>query len=381
MKKILFVIIFMMFLPCKMVAAQENKVYDEKVYQEQYETSGAQKLFGELPKEVQKSFESIGVNGADFNKIMDIKPESVLENVIDTAKKKLPGPLKAVSMILAVILLNAIFTALKISIGEKMMSTVLGVVTTLCICMMLVTPIIDFIGRAATLIKGASTFLLCYIPVMVGIMVASGQAFSSVAFSSMMVTLGDVITQLSSNFLVPLLNIFLTISVVCAISPRFKFSGLCDLFSKVIKLVLGFVMTVFSGILTTKSLIGATVDSVSSKTTKFVLSSFVPIVGGALGDAFLTVQGCVKILKSGVGAFFIIAIGFIFLPVVVECIIWVLVTNVCAVAGDIFELSEVSTLLKNIGKVMSALMAVIICIMTILIISTVVVLNVGGGGG
>lgn len=381
MKKILFVIILIIFLPYKVAFAQENKVYDEKVYQEQYETSGAQKLFGELPKEVQKSFESIGVNGADFNKIMDIKPESVLENVIDTAKKKLPGPLKAVSMILAVILLNAIFTAIKISIGEKSMSAVLGVVTTLCICMMLVAPVVDFIGRAATLIKGASTFLLCYIPVMVGIMVAAGQAFSAVAFSSMMVTLGDVIAQLSSNFLVPLLNIFLTISVVCAISPRFSFAGLCDLFSKVIKLVLGFVMTVFSGILTTKSLIGATVDSVSSKTTKFVLSSFVPIVGGALGDAFLTVQGCVKILKSGVGAFFIIAIGFIFLPVVVECIIWVLVTNICAVAGDVFELSNVSKLLKNIGKVVSALMAVILCIMTILIISTVVVLNVGGGGG
>ena len=58
-----------------------------------------------------------------------------------------------------------------------------------------------------------------------------------------------------------------------------------------------------------------------------------------------------------------------------------LAVNTCAVAGDIFELSNVSTLLKNIGKVVSTLMAVILCIMTILIISTVVVLNIGGGGG
>ena len=70
-----------------------------------------------------------------------------------------------------------------------------------------------------------------------------------------------------------------------------------------------------------------------------------------------------------------------FLPAVVECAVWVLAVNTCAVAGDIFELSNVSALLKNIGKVVSTLMAVILCIMTILIISTVVVLNVGGGGG
>lgn len=379
MKKIFLGLIVFMLLPCKIAFSQES-LHDEGVYREQIESSGAKKLFDELPGEVKKSFDGIGINGADFNKIMDIKPEDVFENILDTAKKKLPSPIKSVSMILAIILLNAIFTTFKISIGEKSLSTVLDVVSTLCICMIIVAPVMEFISKVASLIKISTTFLLCYIPVMVGIMVASGQAISSVAFGSLMVSLGDVITQISSNFLVPLLNVFLTVSVVCAISPRFKFSGLCELFSKVIKWVLGFAMTIFSGILTTKSLIGATVDSVNSKTMKFVLSSFVPIVGGALGDAFLTVQGCVKILKSGVGAFFIIAVGFVFLPAVVECIIWVFATNICAVVGDVFELSNVSGLLRNIGKVVGVLMAVIFCIMTILIISTVVVLNIGGGG-
>ncbi len=378
MKKLFWLFALLLLLPCKITLAQEQH-YEDEVYKEQLENSGAQRLFDELPKDVQRSLEGLGIDGVDFGKIVDINPEQILENVFRTAKKKLPGPMKSISMILALILLNAIFTTLKVSLGERPLATVLDVVSTLCICMILVSPIVDFIGRVAFIIKGATTFLLCYIPVMVGIMVASGQAISSVAFSSMMVTLGDFITQLSSSFLIPLLNIFLTVSVVCAISPRLKFAGLCELFSKLVKWVLGFVMTIFSGLLTTKTLIGSAMDSVNSKTMKFVLGSFVPIVGGALGDAFLTVQGCVKVLKSGVGAFFIIAIGFIFLPVVVECIVWAFAMNFCAVAGEIFELSNVSTLLKNIGKVVSTLMAIILCVVTILIISTVVVLNLGGG--
>ncbi len=377
---------FMLFLsvlegiPAAAEAENADGAYNQEVYKEQYDNSGAERLFEELPGEAKKSLEGMGVNGADFNKIIDIKPEAVLENILATAKKSLPAPLRAISMILAITLLNAILTALKISIGEKSLAATLGVVSTLCVCMIIVTPIVGFIGRVAAIIKGGAGFLFCYIPIMVGVMVASGQAISSVAFSSLMVTLGDVITQLSANFLVPLLNMFLTVSVVCAISPRFNFSGLCGLFSKVTKWVLGFTMTIFSGILTTKSIIGAAADSVNSKTMKFVLSSFVPIVGSALGDAFLTVQGCVKILKSGIGAFFIIAVGFIFLPAVVECIAWSFAINLCAVAGDIFELPNVSTLLKNIGKVVSTLMAVVLCIMTILIISTVLVLSIGGGG-
>lgn len=379
MKKVFFIVLVILNIISTKTVTAENNTFDEKIYKEQYDNSGAEKLFDELPNEVKNSLGNIDINGANFNEIMNINPESIFENILDTAKKKLPGPLKSISMILAVILLNAIFTSFKISLGEKSLSAVLDIVSTLCICMIIVTPIVNFIGRAASIIKGATTFLFGYIPIMVGIMVASGQAFSAVAFNSLMVALGDIVTQLSSSFLLPLLNIFLSTSIVCAISSRPNFAGLCDLFSKIIKWILGFTMTIFSGILTTKSLVGATVDSANSKTMKFVLSSFVPIVGSALGDAFLTVQGCVKILKSGVGAFFIIAIGFIFLPVIIECIIWNFAVNVCTIVSDIFELSNVSTLLKNVGKVVSTLMAMIICLVTILIISTVVVLNIGGG--
>ena len=72
--------------------------------------------------------------------------------------------------------------------------------------------------------------------------------------------------------------------------------------------------------------------------------------------------------------------SFIFLPVIVECIVWSFAMNFCAVASEIFELSNVATLLKNTGKVVSALMAIILCIVTILIISTVIVLNIGTTG-
>ena len=379
MKKLLWFFLFLFLFPCKMTLAQEQNFKDE-FYKEQLENSGAQKLFDELPNNVQSSLEGLGVDGLDFNKIVDINPEQILESILSTARKKIPGPLRSISMILALILLSAIFTALKVSLGERPLAAVLDLVSALCICLVVVSPIVNFIGRVAIIINGATTFLLGYIPIMTGIMVTSGQAISSMAFGSMMVALGNLISLLSSGFLVPLLNVFLTVNIVCAISTRFKFVGLCELFAKLTKWVLAFVMTIFSGLLTTKTLIGSAMDSVNSKAMKFILGSFVPIVGGALGDAFLTVQGCVKVLKSGVGAFFIIAIGFIFLPVIVECIVWSFAMNFCAVASEIFELSNVATLLKNTGKVVSALMAIILCIVTILIISTVIVLNIGTTG-
>lgn len=112
-----------------------------------------------------------------------------------------------------------------------------------------------------------------------------------------------------------------------------------------------------------------------------MIGSFVPVVGGALEDAFGTVQSCVKLLKSGVGAFGLLAGAFIFLPVILECVLWILTLSACSAIGEIFALKEITTLLKATTKVLETMLAIILCSMTVLMISTVLILVIGGGSG
>ena len=66
-------------------------------------------------------------------------------------------------------------------------------------------------------------------------------------------------------------------------------NGLCELIAKAVKWILGFCMTLFTGLLTVHSLVTASADSAASRAVKFAVSSFVPVVGGALGEALRTV--------------------------------------------------------------------------------------------
>ena len=143
--------------------------------------------------------------------------------------------------------------------------------------------------------------------------------------------------------------------------------------------MLSIVMTIFVSLLTIQNLIGVAADNAGTKAVKFAVSNFIPVVGGALSDAYTTVQSCVKVLKSGVGAFGILAAGVIFLPVLLELILWLAAVNLSAVVGDLFELKEISALLRSVGKVISAMIAIVVCCMVILIISTVLLLLIGGG--
>ncbi|MBE6830509.1 MAG: stage III sporulation protein AE, partial [Ruminococcaceae bacterium] len=137
--------------------------------------------------------------------------------------------------------------------------------------------------------------------------------------------------------------------------------------------------TIFTGLLTMHGIVATALDTTGTRAARFVVSSFVPVVGNALGEALHTINGCVKMLKSGVSAFGLLAGLFVFLPILIQCLVWLLTLQVCIGIGDIFELKEISSLLKASGDVIETLISIILCCMMILMVSTVILLIIGGG--
>lgn len=357
---------------------QDKEQSINEIYDEQLKNSGAQELFGELPPGAQKSLEDIGVDSPSWEQLNSLSFGAIVSKLMNMFGEQSSAPLAATGKVLALMLLCALIDGMKLSFGEKPLGGIVGAVGTLCICGVLIYPIVQTIVTSAGIIKTASSFLLLYIPIMAGVMIAAGQAVSGASYYALMMGAGQVVTQIASNIIVPLLNIFLGLSVVSSVSQRINLQGICNLFSKVTKWVLTFVMSVFVSVLTFQTIIGTAADSAGVRAARFAISSFVPVVGGALSDAFLTVQSCVKMLKSGIGIFAVLGSAFIFLPALLECLVWLLTINLCAAAGDVFGLTAPSALLRAAGKVVSTLVAVLLCCMTVFIISTTIILMIGG---
>ena len=376
MKKLICILFFIMVF---MVPVQAQSIVPEDYYQQQYDDSGAAQLPEELPEETREMLDGMGVPSPDWQSILNLTPEIILSQISDAAMNQSAAPLRALMSVLAVILLCALMNGMKLTFGDRPLGGVIGMVGTLCICTVVIQPIVSCIENVAFVIKGAAGFLLASLPVLTGIMIAGGQPVSAGSYNLLMVGAGNVITVIASTVLVPLLNIFLAFSVVSAVSPAMNLNGLCDVFSKVVKWILTFCMTLFSGLLTMQTVVSSAADGAGAKTIRFVVSAFVPVVGGALGDAIGSVQSCVKLLKSGVGAFGLLATGAIFLPAILECLIWLFTLTICSAVGDIFELKEMASLLRSAMKVIQILLSIILCCLVILMISTVLMMAIGGG--
>ena len=339
-----------------------------------YDTSA---LYNSLSDDVKQSLENIGINGIDGQQISQISFTEVV--IVKLAGENSAGPLKAVISLTALILICSLLSSYKNSLSSELSSS-LGIAAVLCATCTAALPAIQVIADMSAVVKTASAFMLAFVPVMVMIMSSTGHAVSGASYYAMMIGAGEGVGQLSSKVIVPFLNMFLGVSVTASVCPETRLSGISSVISKAVKWILGFVMTVFTAVLSFKQLITASVDDVSTRAVRFTLNSFIPIVGSALSDAYKTVQGSVNLLKSGLGIFVIISIAFVFLPIILNSLLWIFTLSAGKLFADTLGINQVKNLLEGVSTVLSTLLAIVLCIMSVYIISTALVLLLGGGG-
>ena len=209
-------------------------------------------------------------------------------------------------------------------------------------------------------------------------MIVSGKPLQAASYQTLILFAGQVISYITGKYLSPITNIILGIALISSISSHVNAEHFCFTVQKLIKNILKFTASIFTGILALQNIVSSKADSMATNTLKLSISSFVPIVGNAISDAFTTMYGCIDLLKVGVGAFGIIAGSIILLPSIIECLIWNCLLSICEFIADILELKKIKNLFKSINNVISISFAIILYVAMILIVSTAIILTCGG---
>ena len=125
-------------------------------------------------------------------------------------------------------------------------------------------------------------------------------------FEDVILRHGDYVRQIVLNIalfvpfgvLLPLCTMGFSLAIVDAVSPSVSVGGLLRLSRKCTTWILGLLMTVFLGVLSMQNWLGSSVDTAASKTTKYVIANFVPVVGSAVSDAYTTVRSSLQMLHN-----------------------------------------------------------------------------------
>ena len=119
---------------------------------------------------------------------------------------------------------------------------------------------------------------------------------------------------------------------------------------------------------------------ITSKPTKAIVSSAIPVVGKILGDAVDTVVGGGIILKNAIGLVgVIVVIGICIIPIIKLSILTISYKLLATVSQPIAD-TKIVSLLDQIGDVFKILLAILSSISFMLIIGTALVLKISNSG-
>ncbi|MGI6403946.1 MAG: stage III sporulation protein AE [Oscillospiraceae bacterium] len=360
--------------------AEESEPNLEEQLQAQLDALGGDELLRRVPEEAREYLQEADLFEISLSQLMELTPGKFFPALGRMFWNTVKRPSRTLAAMLAVIMLCALLESLRDTVSEPALSGAFQTVSVLCILTAVATPILDCIVRTTNTIQQAAFFMLSFIPMFSAAMVSAGQPATGAAYNLFLLSACQVVSQVVAQTFIPMMAIYLAFCICGSFVPELNVASAASGIRNIVSWAMGLMLTVFVSLLSIQSMLSHGADGVGVKATKFLINSLVPAVGNILSDAYIAAQGCLRLLKTTVGAYGIVVALFTFLPTFLYVAVWYLITRVVSLAGDIVGADRVSGILKACSNVLGLLIAAIFCFALLIIISTSVVMITGLGG-
>lgn len=330
-----------------------------------------------IPDETVELLELLDIDTVDFDAIFNVKAE----DCVAVAKKLLTGglesPFKSLVRLIVIITLITIFESfLPDDAGFRL--TVEVVASLLC-TLSVIEPLSTAITSAVASISVSETFMLTLIPLLTAIVSLSGNPTLALSFQSIAFAAAQIISGIAESVIVPIVGAVLALDVTASVMPTFSLSGLTDFIKKTITSVLSIGASVFMSFLGIKGVLANAADTVAGKGIKMIISSAVPVVGGALSEAYSGIMGSIVIVRSTVGIIGICIIALINLPSLIQLLFWIFALRFAAASADLFEQKAISAFLRALASSLTLLNVVLLFVAVLFILSTALLISLRTG--
>ena len=331
-----------------------------------------------LPHETIEILEQNGFDALDINSLKTLSLSDILKYIENLIKTQINTPFL---LIYAIFIITLIITLVRGINGRLLSSEIdntLRIIGILSLCTTILTPIISCIVETKTLIENLSTFTKSFVPILTGVMVSAGQSTSGLGYQAIMLAAVEILSSFLSSVIIPMLFIFLAISITGKISSFINLNSITTTVKTTINWALGLSVGLFIALITIKGLIGAGADSLALRTGRYFVGSFVPAVGSALSEAAATAIKGMGIIKNTTGVFGIIAAALYIFPPLIKVLLYKFTCDISAILGEMLGAEKICGVIRDISAVLGLLSSIILSYGAIIILSTALTLIIGG---
>ena len=268
--------------------------------------------------------------------ISNVFPIQEIENIF---LKEIKLAISLLISIIVIIIIHSIFKAIVENLGNSSFSQVIYFVQYLIIATVTINYFLNCLEVTKSAINDVTNFINLLIPLLMTLMLTTGTITTVTAVQPILIFMISFIGNFINLYLIPLLLISISISIVSNISDKIQIGKFSKFLKSSIIWILGIILTIFTCCLSLEGTLTSSVDGLTAKTAKAAVSNFIPVVGKIMGDTVDSVIGCGNILKNSVGIIgVIIIIGIVAIPIIKVLVMWIsfkITSAVCEVVADV----------------------------------------------
>ena len=319
----------------------------------------------------------------DFSSVTDkistgvniFNPEEIFNNLFYLFANELYSAVGILSVIVAVILISAVLENLRTSFNKP---TALGSeMIVVALSATLAGEIFLTSGNyAANISSDITKLMFAVLPALLTLTAGSGFTHTVVITNPIIYFMCNVFAEIFQRVLIPLSVTYFAISLVDLLTDAIQLTKFRELIKKAYNFILGFIMTLFTGLLGVSSFAGASLDSVGAKGVKFAVSNIVPFVGRSLSDAMGAVVSASILLKNAVGITAIITLLALCVMPVVKIAATIIMIRISAALSEPVANTKTINILSSVADSLSMINAAVIATVMMMIISISLIVGI-----
>ena len=231
------------------------------------------------------------------------------------------------------------------------------------------------VATARQAMETLNSFILAILPTLITVLISMGGVATAAIFQPLMVTLLSLSSNITATVVFPLAFLAAVLDIVSGLNENFRLTNLASLLRQASLAVMGFISTVFLGVVAVKGAAGAVADGLTMKTAKFVAGSFVPVIGKTISDAAELIMGSSLLLKNGLGILGSTVIFFIVIFPLIKILSLSWVYQIAAALVQPAGAGEVAKLLTSMSRSLQTLFAAVGIVALMFFISIAVIVG------
>ena len=301
-KKIIVSLILIIAIILKLNTSYCDDDVDNNTIESQQEIFGINSFIENSKKYTGEFFSDVNINDILNSAIQGkIDNSNMYKKILNLLGTEIKTGIRSLISILVIIIIHSILKSVSESLENDNISKLIYYVQYIAIVTIVMSNFSDIINLVKETTVNLVGFMNTLIPVLISLMLYTGSVTTTSILEPIILFMINFIGNLIQDILIPVMLIITSISVVSKISDKIQIEKISKFLKSSTTWLLGIILTVFVGVVSLEGTLSSSVDGITAKTAKTIVSSSIPVVGKILGDVVDSVLGCGVILKNAVG--------------------------------------------------------------------------------